>query len=69
MTTLSKMMINANLIELGSHLKRAPESKNQKINEVIKLYEDRKIPNITTALNTVTEFASTNKIQLIQADL
>ncbi|MFM7979478.1 MAG: hypothetical protein ACKPKO_09200, partial [Candidatus Fonsibacter sp.] len=50
-----------NLIELRSHLKRAPESNKAKINEVIKLYEDRKIPNIKTALNTVTQLAYTTK--------
>ncbi|MFM7981438.1 MAG: hypothetical protein ACKPKO_19190, partial [Candidatus Fonsibacter sp.] len=38
-----------------------PESNKAKINEVIKLCEDRQIPNIKIALNIVAQLAYTNK--------
>ena len=64
--SLAAMQLRHNISELKSHLSQAPESNKAKINEVIKLYEDRKIKNIKTALTTVASLASTNKIQLIQ---
>ncbi|MFM7987625.1 MAG: hypothetical protein ACKPKO_50750 [Candidatus Fonsibacter sp.] len=50
MTTLAKMMFKSNIIERRSHLKRFPESNKAKINEVIKIYEDRNIPNIKNCI-------------------
>ena len=52
--------IEINIIELKSYLRQAPES-NARINELIKLYEDRHIKNIKTALTTIASLASTNK--------
>ena len=41
--SLAAIQIRNNISELKSHLRQAPESNKAKINEVIKLYEDRKI--------------------------
>jgi hypothetical protein len=65
----SQLVFQSNIIDLKSYLRKAPESNKARINEVIKLYEDKKIKNIKTALTTVASFASTNKIQLIQGSL
>ena len=58
---LSDIIFKSNIRVLGSYLKNAPDSNKARINEVIKLYEDKKIRNIKTALNTITSLASTNK--------
>ncbi len=60
--SLAAIQIRNNILELKSHIRQAPESNKAKINEVIKLYEDRKIKN-KTALTTVAPLASTNKKQ------
>ena len=59
--SLAAMQLRHNISELKSHLRQAPESNKAKINEVIKLYEDRKIQIIKTALTTVASLASTYK--------
>jgi hypothetical protein len=66
----SQLVFQSNIIDLKSYLRKAPESNKARINEVIKLYEDKKIKHIKTALTTVASLASTNKkIQLIQGSL
>ena len=62
------IIFKSNITRLIAYLKNAPESNKASINEVIRLYEDRKIGHITTALNTVASLASTNKIQLIRGN-
>ena len=57
----SQLVFQSNIIDLKSYLRKAPESNKARINEVIKLYEDKKIKNIKTALTTVASLASTNK--------
>ena len=57
---LSDIIFKSNIRVLGSYLKNTPDSNKARINEVIKLYEDKKIRNIKTALNTITSLASTN---------
>jgi hypothetical protein len=37
------IQLRNNVSELKSHLRQAPESNKAKINEVIKLYEDREV--------------------------
>ena len=64
----SQLVFQSNIIDLKSYLRKAPESNKARINEVIKLYEDKKIKNIKTALTTVASLASTKK-QLIQGSL
>ena len=58
--SLAAIQLRNNVSELKSHLTKAPESNKAK-NEVIKLYEDRKVKNIKTALATVASLASTNR--------
>ena len=58
--SLAAIQYRHNIIELKSHLRKAPESNKASINEVIKLYEDRKIRNIKTTFKTVVSLASTN---------
>ena len=57
----SQLVFQSNIIDLKSYIRKAPESNKARINEVIKLYEDKKIKNIKTALTTVASLASTNK--------
>jgi hypothetical protein len=45
------MTFKSNLSELKSYVKSAPEANRSKIQDVIKLYQEKKIPNIKTALN------------------
>ena len=59
--SLAAMQLRHNISELKSHFRQAPESNKAKINEVIKLYEDRNIKHIKTALTTVASLASTNR--------
>ena len=54
-------VFKTNIIGLRSHLKYAPDSNKARINDVIKLYEEKKIRNIKTALNTIESLASNNK--------
>ena len=55
------MTIKSNVCELKSYISKAPEGNRSKIKHIIKLYEERKIVNIKTALNTTLLLASTNK--------
>jgi len=55
------MTIKSNVSELKSYISKALEGKRSKIKQIIKLYEDRKIVNIKTALNAPLLLASTNK--------
>ena len=55
------MTIKSNVSELKSYISKAPEGNRSKIKQIIKLYEDRKIVNIKTALNVTLLLASTNK--------
>ena len=54
-------VLKTNIIGLRSYLKYAPDSNKARIHDVIKLYEERKIRNIKTALNTIESLASNNK--------
>ena len=54
-------VFKTNIIGLRSYLKYAPDSNKARINDVIKLYEERKIRHIKTALNTIESLASNNK--------
>ena len=58
---LTDFVFKTNIIGLRSYLKNAPDSNKARINDVIKLYEERKIRNIKTALNTIESLASNNK--------
>ena len=58
--TFSQLVFQSNIIDLKSYIRNAPESNNAIINEVIKVYEEKKIKNIKTALNTVASLASTD---------
>ena len=55
------MTFKQNLTELKSYLKQAPEANRSKIQDVIKLYEEKKILNIRTALNATILLSSKNK--------
>lgn len=57
----SDFVFKTNIIGLRSYLKNALDSNKARINDVIKLYEERKIRNIKTALNTIESLASNNK--------
>ena len=41
--SLAAIQLRKTISELKSHLGQAPESNNEKINEVIKLYENRHV--------------------------
>ena len=58
--SFAAIQIRSNIIGLKAYLKNATGENSDKINEVIKLYEERKIINIKTALNTVVALASNN---------
>jgi septation ring formation regulator EzrA len=55
------MTFKQNLTELKSYIKQAPVENRSKIEDVIKLYEEKKIPNIRTALNATILLSSKNK--------
>ena len=55
------MTFKQNLSELNSYVVKAPEENKTKIKTIIKLYNNKQIPNIKTALNTVKLLATTNK--------
>jgi hypothetical protein len=55
------MTFKQNITELKSYVKAAPEANRSKIEDVIKLYEEKRIPNIKTALNATIQLASKNK--------
>ena len=56
------MTFKSNLSELKSYIKnKVPEGNRTKIEQIIKLYEDKKIVNFKTALNATKLLASTNK--------
>ena len=55
------MTFKSNVTELKSYVSRAPEANRSKIRDVIKLYEDKKIVNFSTALNATILLSSTNK--------
>ena len=55
------MSFKNNLSELRSYIKQAPDDNKSKIKDVIKLYEEKKIPNIKTALNATKLLASKHK--------
>ena len=55
------MTFKQNLTELRSYIKQAPAENRAKIQDVIKLYQEKKIPNIRTALNAAILLASKNK--------
>ena len=57
---LFDIIFKYNIRELSSYLQNSPDSNKARINEVIKRYEDKKIRNIKTALNTITSLAYTN---------
>ena len=59
--SFAAIQIRSNIIGLKAYLKNVTGENSDKINEVIKLYEDRKIRNIKTALNTVISLASNSK--------
>ena len=61
-------VFKTNIIGLRSYLKYAPDSNKARINDVIKLYEERKIRNIKTAINLIDllNSASTNEKTLKQ---
>ena len=46
----SDIIFQCNIRELRSYLKHAPESNKARINEVIKLFEDKKIRNIRNGI-------------------
>ena len=48
------MGLKATVNELKAIMKRAPGRNVYKIDKIIQLYESRKIPNITIALNIVS---------------
>ena len=54
-------VFKTNIIGLRSHLEYAPDSNKASINDVIKLYEEKKLRNIRTALNSIESLASNNK--------
>ena len=55
------MTFKQSIVALKGYLLLAPNSNKDKIRTVIKLYEDKKIVNFKTALNTITWLASQNK--------
>jgi len=55
------MTFKQNVTELRSYIKQAPPENRAKIQDVIKLYEEKKIPNIRTAFNAVVLLSSKNK--------
>ena len=50
-----------NLSELNSYVMKAPEENKTKIKKIIELYDNKQIPNVKTAINTVKLLATTNK--------
>ena len=52
------MTFKANLKRLNKMLEIAPRRNREKIKEVVKLYEDRKIPNIKTAFDAVSQLVN-----------
>ena len=52
------MTFKANLKRLNKMLEIAPRRNREKIEEVVKLYEDRKIPNIKTAFDAVSQLVN-----------
>ena len=55
------MTFKRNISELKSYISQAPEANKSKIKKVIELYENKKIVNFRTALNTTLALASSNK--------
>ena len=57
------MTLKTNIAELKSYAAKASKTNKDKINNSIKLYEERKIPNFKTAHNAVIKlsFAITTK--------
>ena len=55
------MTFKQHISELRSYLQLAPKENRAKIQDVMKLYEEKKIPNMRTALNAVILLASKNK--------
>ena len=55
------MTFKSNLSELRSYINQAPDANKSKIKDVIKLYENKQIPNIKTALNATKLLASNHK--------
>ena len=57
------MTLKTNIAELKSYAAKASKTNKDKINNIIKLYEERKIPNFKTAQNAVIKlsFAITTK--------
>ncbi|MFM7989392.1 MAG: hypothetical protein ACKPKO_59770 [Candidatus Fonsibacter sp.] len=47
------MTLHTNIAELKSYMAKASKVAKLKIEQITKLYEDRKIANFKTALNTV----------------
>ena len=57
----SQLVFQSNIIDLKVIPSKSTRVNKARINEVIKMYEDKKIKNIKTALTTVASLASTNK--------
>ena len=55
------MGIKENIQELKSYVSGAPEANRTKINHIIKLYEDRRIPTFNNALSKTLLLASGNE--------
>ena len=49
-----EMTFKQTIVALKGYLLSAPNSNKDKIRTVMKLYEDKKIVNFKTALNTIT---------------
>ena len=58
------MTFKQNVNELKSYITKAPVDNRDRIKQIIKLYEDRKISNFKTALNTTLTLSSKNKITI-----
>ena len=58
------MTFKQNVNELKSYITKAPVDNRDRIKQLIKLYEDRKISNFNTALNTTLALSSKNKITI-----
>ena len=56
------MTLKSNLAELKRYKSIAPAGNKHRIQDVIELYEQRKIPNYKSALNTVVALSSKHKI-------
>ena len=55
------MTFKSNILQLNTIAKKAPDANRDKIQDIIDLYQDKKIPNSRTALNVAALLASKNR--------